>query len=435
MGRTWPRGFSWHDTARATIAAYAGTVHVALIHGHVGGRAGGGGGVRLMLELGSALQELGHRVTIACHDFDPHTTPDGAAERLDIRAVRVGEVVPPVSRRELLARQWRGMAAVARLVPEDTQVVNAHEWPASRAARMAARRLGRPWVWTRNDDTAWERGLVPATTLFETPSIPGRIARLAAGVPDVFDARSAASIVVLDTRNAEAVRTAYRRDAQILRCGPPDIFFDSPERAGARERLGVATDTFLAAAVGILFEHRRFEDLVRAVAQLPAETPLEVRIIGSDQQDPAYADMLERLIAETGTGARVRLTRQAVRQDELRDLYAAADVTVFPNRRQAYGLAPLESLAAGTPVILSSGIGVGEILRDRPGVVSVPPESPGEIAAALRTAMAGGMRAGAGQTRDWIRAEMSNRRYAERMAEIYEEVTRTRSRHVRANPR
>jgi glycosyltransferase involved in cell wall biosynthesis len=229
---------------------------------------------------------------------------------------------------------------------------------------------------------------------------------------------------VLDTRNADAVRTAFRRDAEILRCGPPDVFFHVPERAGARRRLGVGEDTFLAAAIGILFPHRRFEDLVQAVAQLPPDGRLEVRIIGSDQQDPAYADLLERLIADTGTGDRVRLTRRPIAQDELRDLYAGADVTVFPNRRQAYGLAPLEALAAGTPVILSSGIGVGEVLRGRPGVVTVPPERPDEIAAALRAAMAGDLRAGAAQTGAWIRAELSNRRYAERMVEIYDEVRR-----------
>jgi D-inositol-3-phosphate glycosyltransferase len=373
-----------------------------------------------MLELAVALQELGHRVTVACHDFEPDTTPDGAADRLEIRAVERGEVVPPVSRGELLRRQWRGMSAVARFVPGDADVINAHEWPASRAARLAARRMRVPWVWTRNDDTAWERGLVPEMTLFGKPSLPGRVARLAAGAPDVVDARSAASIVVLDTRNAEAVRRAFRRDAEILRCGPPDVFFEPAERGAARARLGVADGTFLAAAVGILFPHRRFEDLVRAVAELPADTPLAVRIVGSDEHDPAYAGMLERLIAETGD--RVRLERRGIPQDELRDLYAAADVVVFPNRRQAYGLAPLESLAGGTPVILSTGIGVSEVLAGRPGVLTVPPESPGEIAAALLTAMESDLRPAAEQTRQWIHSELSNRRYAERMAAIYDEA-------------
>jgi glycosyltransferase involved in cell wall biosynthesis len=320
------------------------------------------------------------------------------------------------------------MSAVARLVPDDVDVVNAHEWPASRAARLAARRLGVPWVWTRNDDTAWERGLVPETTLFDKPSPAGRVARLAAGVADVVDARSAARIVVLDTRNADAVRRAYRRSAEVLRCGPPDEFFSPPGRDAARARLEVADGTFLAVAVGIMFPHRRFEDLVHAAARLPAELPLEVRIVGSDQQDPAYADMLERLIAETGTAGRVRLERRGIPQAELRDLYAGADVTVFPNRRQAYGLAPLESLAAGTPVILSTGIGVSEVLSGRSGVLMVRPESPEELAAALRNAIETDMRPGAAATGEWLQAELSNRRYAERMAEIFGEVVRERQR-------
>jgi glycosyltransferase involved in cell wall biosynthesis len=399
-------------------------VKVALVHDHVGGRAGGGGGVRLTLELGLALQDLGHRVTVATHDYDPDTALGDAAGRLDIRAVQRGPVVPPVTRPQLVRRQWRGMSQVARLVPDDVDIVNAHEWPASRAARLAARRLRVPWVWTRNDDTAWERGLVPEATLFDKPSPAGRAARLLAGLPDVLDARSAARIVVLDTRNAEAVRRAYRRRAEILRCGPPDEFFDPPPRDAARGRLGVGGGTFLAVAVGVLFPHRRFEDLIEAAARLPGELPLEVRIIGSDQQDPAYADALERELAEArgGAAARVRLQRRGVPQDELRDLYAGADVTVFPNRRQAYGLAPLESLASGTPVILSSGIGVSEVLAGRDGVLMVPPESPGALADALRTAMDQPLREGAARTREWIRAELSNRRYAERMAAIYEEA-------------
>ena len=399
-------------------------MRVALIHDRVGGRAGGGGGVRLMLELGTALQDLGHDVVVAVHDYDRETVLGDAAERLEIRAVHHGEVVPPVSRGELLGRQWRGMNAVARLVPDNVDVVNAHEWPASRAARVAARRLHVPWVWTRNDDTAWERGLIPDTTLFEQPSLPGRLARLAAGLPDVVDARSADRIVVLSRRNADAVWRAYRRRSEVLWCGPPDEFFTPPDRAEARSRLGFADDEFVAAAVGILFPHRRFEDLIEAVAQVPDAARLRVRIVGSDHQDPAYADMLERLIAASGTGDRVRLERRGIPQSELRDLYAGADVTVFPNRVQAYGLAPLESLASGTPVILSTGIGVSEPLQGRGGVLPVPPETPRALADAVERAMTSDLRAQVPQTRDWIRAELSNRRYAERMLEIFEAAQR-----------
>jgi glycosyltransferase involved in cell wall biosynthesis len=132
--------------------------------------------------------------------------------------------------------------------------------------------------------------------------------------------------------------------------------------------------------------------------------------------------MLERLIEQSGTGARLRLERRGIPQPELRDLYAGSDVAVFPNRAQAYGLAPLESLASGTPVILSTGIGVSEPLTGHSGVLMVPPETPDAIAAALRTAMTSDLRSGVGETREWMRAELSNRRYAERMAAIFESL-------------
>jgi glycosyltransferase involved in cell wall biosynthesis len=312
------------------------------------------------------------------------------------------------------------MRRVAAIVPEDVDIINAHEWPASRAGRLAARALAVPLVWTRNDDTTFERGLIPETTLSEQPRLLGRLPRIAAGLPDVLDARASAEIVVLDSRNADAVQRAYRRSAQILRCGPAASFFERSDRVRTRERLGVTPGVFLVVAVGILFPHRRFEDLVRAVEDLPADSAIEVRIVGSDHADPEYADMLERLITEGSVGDRARLVRREISELQLRDLYTAADVTVFPNRRQAYGLAPLESLASGTPVILSTGIGVKEILEGRPGVFMVPPERPAALRDAVLAVMAmKGRRGAAAQTREWIRTSLSSRSYAEGMVGIY----------------
>jgi glycosyltransferase involved in cell wall biosynthesis len=104
---------------------------------------------------------------------------------------------------------------------------------------------------------------------------------------------------------------------------------------------------------------------------------------------------------------------------ELRDCYAAADVYVFPNERQTWGLAPLEALAARTPVVLSSGAGVHDVLAGRPGVHVVPPRSPAAIADALRTIHAEGPDPGLAETRAWIAEEFTPERYAQRMAELY----------------
>lgn len=51
-----------------------------------------------------------------------------------------------------------------------------------------------------------------------------------------------------------------------------------------------------------------------------------------------------------------------LRGEELERLYKAADLFVFPSVSEPFGLAPLESIANGTPVLISRQAGVGEVL-------------------------------------------------------------------------
>jgi glycosyltransferase involved in cell wall biosynthesis len=392
----------------------------------VGGRAGGGGGVRQFLGLAVNLRELGHEVTLLCHDFDP--TPEQVALLGDmpVRAVRHGVVEIPAKQLELSRRGLQGMAEVARLVPE-VDVINVHEWPALHAGRLAGKRLEVPFVWTRNDESVFERATIPDETTIVPEHLRGRAMHAVLGIPDLIDARAAAKVIVLDERNARMVRRAFRRSADIAHSGPLPDFFDPPDRAQARARLGVADDEFLATGMGILFPHRRFEDLIDAVA-LVGDPRLHAHIYGTDHYHRVYADSLAERIAQRGLEGQVHLGRASISHEQLKDMYAAADVFVFPNRRQTWGLAPLEALAAGTPAIVSTGAGVSDVLRGRPGVQIVPQESPEAIAEALRRALAGEAAEGVQETRDWVRDNLHNRAYAERNLEIFQAAIATRRR-------
>jgi glycosyltransferase involved in cell wall biosynthesis len=395
---------------------------VALIHNAVGGRAGGGGGVRQMLELGTNLERLGHDVVVVCHDYQ-QTTDFEAFRGLEIRAVNVGEVTPMMGVRSTLERLWRGMGAVAGLVPADVDVVNAHEWPALHAGSLASRRLDVPLVWTRNDETFIEQALGRGPSGASRPRLRTRLLFAVTGMLDLRDARRASEVVVLDRRNAEMVRRVHRRDPQIVGSGPAASFFDPPARGDARARLGIDPESWLIVGVGILMPHRGFEDLIEAVALLGDDPSPVALIVGDDRHDPGYADRLAALIAERGLASRVQLPRESVPDARLRDVYAAADVFVFPNRRQTWGLAPLEALASGVPVVVSSGAGVSDVLSGRPGVRIVPPGDAAGIATALR-AMYGDGANGIEHTRRWLREELSNVRYAERMAKLFEAARR-----------
>jgi len=397
-------------------------MHIALVNHHVGGKAGGGGGVRLMLELGAGLVSRGHRVTVACHDFLPGSEFSYAADQLEIRSVRRGTFELPVGNRALARRFWLDMPKVARLVPPDAEVVNAHDWPALRPGRIAAGRLSVPLVWTRNNESLWERAIVPQQTITgERPPLR-RAVQAVLTWPDLLDARRASAIVVLSAQQADMVHRSYRKDALVVPVGPPAHFFDPPDRAAARARLGIGEGIFLVVGVGTLVEHRRFEDLVEAMSLLADDPSIHALIAGSDHEDPAYADRLAAQIGACNLAARVKLPRRSLSDAELKDTYAAADVFLILSQRYAWGLAPLEAIASGTPVILTPGAGVYDILADRPGVQVVPAQDPQATADAIRRWRLGEGRQGLESTRAWLRDEYAFDRYVERMEQIYADV-------------
>jgi D-inositol-3-phosphate glycosyltransferase len=399
-------------------------MHIALVNHHVGGKAGGGGGVRLMLELGAGLVERGHQVTVACYDFLEGSEFSYAADRLEIRSVRQGPFELPANNRELARRFWLEMPKVAKLVPDDVDVVNSHDWIALRPGRIAAGRLSVPLVWTRNNESLWERAIVPQLSITGERSLPHRVLQAALTWPDLLDARRADAIAVLSAQQVEMVRRSYHKEALLLPVGPPAHFFDPPDRAAARARLGIAEDAFLVVGMGTLVEHRYFDDLIEASALLADDTKLHTLIAGSDHEDPACGDRLAAQIVASNLGERVTLPRKSLSDAELKDTYAAADVFVILSQRYAWGLAPLEALASGTPVILTPGAGVYDILAGRSGVQVVEPRDPAAIARAIRAWRGSQGCAGLEQTRTWLREEYALDHYVERMEHLYADVVR-----------
>jgi glycosyltransferase involved in cell wall biosynthesis len=405
---------------------------IALVNHHVGGKSGGGGGVRLMLELGRGLASRGHHVVVAVHDYLPGGEFDYAVKGLEIQAVRDGVVDWPNGRVNLARTYWQDMPKVARLVPQDVDVVNGHDWLGLRPARLAANRLGVPMVWTRNDEAPWERAVVPDETIYGDRRVMKRALYAATGWPDLRDARRADQIAVLSRRQVDIVRRSYGKPAEILPMGPPSHFFHPPDRASARLKLKVPPDVFLVAAFGMFVTHRRFEHLIDAIAHLRDDASIHALIGGSDHVDADYADALQARIDDLGLSDRVRLSRRTLSDSEMQEMYVAADVFAILNKRYAWGLAPLEALASGTPALVSEGAQVADVLAGRPGVAVEPMDDPAATAAAIRRWRQGQGRIGIEQTRNWLREELSMDAYVARMEHIYEVAITERSNHTRA---
>jgi glycosyltransferase involved in cell wall biosynthesis len=73
-----------------------------------------------------------------------------------------------------------------------------------------------------------------------------------------------------------------------------------------------------------------------------------------------------------------------LRGDELVEAYASADVLVFPSTSETFGMAPLEAMACGLPVIGTLTGGLVDTLRNGINALTYDPAQPHEIAGHLQ---------------------------------------------------
>jgi len=70
-------------------------------------------------------------------------------------------------------------------------------------------------------------------------------------------------------------------------------------------------------------------------------------------------------------------------QNQLLSQYAKADLFLMPSLTEAFGVAILEAMAAGIPVIASRTGGIPEIIQDGGNGALISPGCPKELAAAI----------------------------------------------------
>jgi glycosyltransferase involved in cell wall biosynthesis len=109
-------------------------------------------------------------------------------------------------------------------------------------------------------------------------------------------------------------------------------------------------------------------------------------LAGSDRCHPDYCDSLQKLVHALKLADQVTFAPK-VRDEEIRDFYAACDAFVFPNDQQTWGLVVLEAMACGCPVLVSQGAGVHEVLQDGFTASLFPPRRPDILADKIEALM------------------------------------------------
>jgi glycosyltransferase involved in cell wall biosynthesis len=353
-------------------------VRVAHVH-----RIGGiGGSERHLLALLPALAERGIEPVFLGLD-NPAGEPEPFYRELDVELVRV-----PCPRDLDPALVWRVRRELRRLRPDivHTHLVHADVYGALGAG-------GLPLVSTKHNDDRFRLG--------PFRYVERALARRAKRVIAITEALRQFCVdqVGLPAAKVEVIR--YGLDALPAPWGDDG---EVPLPEGARILL----------SVGRLAEQKGVDVAVRALARIREREPAAVLVVlGEGPERP-------RLEAMAGEGVYL-----PGRVGDVASWYRRAEVLVHPARWEGFGLALLEAMLAGKPVVATDVSSAPEIVAGGETGLLVPPDDPAALADAVLELLADPAHAAAMGEAGLARArnEFSVAKMADRTAALYAAVS------------
>jgi glycosyltransferase involved in cell wall biosynthesis len=161
--------------------------------------------------------------------------------------------------------------------------------------------------------------------------------------------RAAAGVICTSSWAAEAVRERYGITSSRVALPGTD---PAPVSAGS--------DPPHIIAVAALLPNKDQLLTVAALARLQ-DLAWTASLVGADDADPGYAELVKTAIASQGMEQRVRLTGQLA-GEALEAEWNRANLSLLVSRAETFGLVVTESVAHGLPVIVREGTGAVEAL-------------------------------------------------------------------------
>lgn len=123
-----------------------------------------------------------------------------------------------------------------------------------------------------------------------------------------------------------------------------------------RNRLGIPDDAFVLVSVGELSRNKNEEVIINALGELKNSNIYYV-MVGKGKEET----YLKQLTSSLDLNNNIKFV--GYQQDPI-PFYAMADASVFPSRREGLGLAGIEAIATGLPLITTNSGGISDYSTD-----------------------------------------------------------------------
>ena len=191
-----------------------------------------------------------------------------------------------------------------------------------------------------------------------------------------YTMRVSRAVIALNKTMARSIAAKARRDPRKIFVVPngvdteffkPDInVFDVVRRYGLKGSRVVLFVGRVTYAKGVHLLVKAFKDLVKVYRDLKLVVVGPLSDVFGEERISAYARRLTSY-AKRNLPRGSYIFTDAVDHETLRKLYSVAYICVLPSYAEAFGMALIEAMACGCPVIASNAGGMPDVVRD--GVV------------------------------------------------------------------
>ncbi len=349
-----------------------------------------GGPVEGVKQLAGCYQRDGHQVEVV--SLDASDAPFLASFPLPVTAVGPGR---GKYGRAVALKHWLR----AQLPRFDVVVVNGIWQYHSLAARSAARRAGKPYVvFTHGMLDPWFRRQYPLKHLKKWlywPWADYRVLRDADAVLFTSDAERRLARRSFWLYRVREVVVSYGTSAQ-----SHDAATIAAQRAAFLQQYPQLAERRVLLYLGRIHEKKGCDLLVRAFAQIAGLDPRLHLVMAGPDADGLVANLTS---AATALGVAERITWTGMLTgDQKWGAFRSAEAFVLPSHQENFGIAVVEALACGVPVLISHQVNIWrEIVADHAGLVASDDQGGIDhllmqwqgLSAGARAAMAGHARA------------------------------------------
>jgi len=257
-----------------------------------------------------------------------------------------------------IVREIKALRRLVRKYASEFDLINVHNFP----AEWVCAGLKKPVVWMCNE--------IPDFYNNPRPSLAIRLLRSCGIALDKFMVHKFIDAVcVADEFNAQKVFQRYALSSRIVNYGIEyELFSGDNKSEEVIKRYGLE-GSFLLLQVGMLSPEKDQLKSVKALDALKDEIPNIKLVLAGRPQSP-YEGLIKDYIVKRGLEKLVIFTGH-IAKDEVRSLYQASRIALFPVKTQGGWLSPFEALCAGKPIVTSSTMGAASIIkREDIGVVS-----------------------------------------------------------------